>query len=219
MKNQGIQKKPDPTPADTRVIAADGLPPEHPPGAAPGSSSLLRWLVLVGVVGAAVGVAVVVTHSREEAPSQGGVPRGARGWKPEEGEKLTETEEVVDRFMRLHKGKDKAALDLLGPAPVFDENPVSEKEADARATDHFLRGKLRILDWWRGEPDGKGGQRPKANHFTLVTKGNVSSPPMRIRTDKGVEGPSQTHLTNPDLIVLVRDGKIHGVRADLHVGP
>jgi hypothetical protein len=40
---------------------------------------------------------------------------------------------------------------------------------------------------------------------------------MDVQTPNGVER-GQRQMTNPDVVVEVRGGKIYGVRAELHVG-
>jgi hypothetical protein len=196
--------------------------PQQPAGiAAPVQGGLLRWLALAGIV--AVGIGAVLIFMTPEASKR--VLGGAFGkaesklWKPQPWKPLTEEERIIDRFFTLHENGDKAALEQLCPAPVFDDEPVSEKTAEARQTDFFLRSDLRFRDLWRGEPDGKGGQRDVPGRFTIVTKGSASAPKLRIRTERGVDPPSQLMMSSPDLVVEVRKGKIYGLRAELHMGP
>jgi hypothetical protein len=181
---------------------------------------LLRWLALAAVVAGSVCVAFVLASSWDDHSAPSVRKRTAsRSWKPETWAPVSDADRVVDRFLTLRKAGEKSALDLLGPAPAFDDEPVDRKTAEARWTDFFLRSDLHFRDIWRGEPDGQGGQRPTPQRYTIVTKGNASTPKLAIQTNRGVEVPSQLMMTDPDLVVDVRDGKIQGLRAELHLGP
>ena len=74
------------------------------------------------------------------------------------------------------------------------DRPVSEKVAEERQTDFFLRSDLQIVDVLPGEPDGQGSQRRVKGRFTLVTKGNVSSPKLMVRGEGGALAPNQVHV-------------------------
>ncbi len=85
------------------------------------------------------------------------------------------------------------------------EQPLSPDEAERLQTTCFLHQSLRILSI-----------RPIAsNRFVLVAKGQVLAPRLQVRTPTGVDR-SQRTMIDPDLTVEVRDGKIHGVRAEMH---
>jgi hypothetical protein len=211
-------------PAKRRQSIIASIPPQPridgeiaPPMAANG---LLRWLVVAALVAVSVGAAIKLAGKWEDdlAPTSKAKAESKR-WKPEPWTPRTAEEHVIDRFFSLRQAGDKSALDLLREAPVFDDVPVKKETADRRQTDFFLRSDLRFRDVWRGEPDGNGGQKAMPGRYTIVTKGNASSPNLRIRTESGVEPPSQLMMANPDLVVEVHDGKICGVRAELHLGP
>ena len=69
---------------------------------------------------------------------------------------------MVDRFVRLRKAGGPAALALLGRKPVFSDRLIQPEEAEALHADYFLRdGGLKVTAVWWGEPDGKGGQKPR----------------------------------------------------------
>ncbi len=121
------------------------------------------------------------------------------------GEKL-----LCDRFARLHNTGDPAASALLGRVPAVPDAPVSSEEINRLQADYFLREPLEIL-----QVDPERGSRGR---FVFVTRGNVAAPTLSERTPTGVER-SQRTMSNPDIVVEVRDGKIYGVRAELHVGP
>jgi hypothetical protein len=92
------------------------------------------------------------------------------------------------------------------------EQAVSPEEANRLQTDSFLRGDLRILEIRR-----ERGEKGSPQRYRLVTHGDVASQTLTIKTDKGTER-SQRTMSHPDLIVEVGDdGKIYGVRAELHM--
>jgi hypothetical protein len=166
-----------------------------------------RWWSAAGLAG--VGLIAVATVFLVGCPQTSDFP----GWKPAGDE-----DRVIDRFARLVNARDAKAADLLGEEPVFDERPVSEEVADARQTDFYLRSEeLKVLAIRRGEPDREGRMKEAAGRYTLVTRVQGSTPPLRVRNDKGeVESPSRLFMINPDLLVEVVDGKVRGVRPELH---
>lgn len=128
---------------------------------------------------------------------------------------LTEEEEKVCReFIRLKNAKDPAANDLLGPAAVIPDEPVSPEEAQRLQTEAFLRGDYEITDVWSRPATAGSPTTP----IILVTKGAFEGVRLKIKTPSGVDVVTRS-MAHPDLIVEVRDGKIHGVRADLHSDP
>jgi hypothetical protein len=131
-------------------------------------------------------------------------------------------DQVVEDFVRA-KETEPAPDKLLGPAPVFDDTPVSEEEAERRQAEYFLRSPdLKIVAIWRGEPDGKGKQRLVPRLYTLVTQGNVASPRLQVKMNNKVSPTSRT-MNNPDLVVRVVENQgqqvLQAVRAELHTGP
>jgi hypothetical protein len=113
-----------------------------------------------------------------------------------------------EQFMALKNAGDPNANDLLGPAPSVPSAPVSEEEADRLDADYILHGPLHILEV-RRQDNGDGPPR-----CLLVTEGAYTCPKVPIR---GGGEPASRHLGNPDLLVEVRDGKIYGVRVQLHL--
>ncbi len=221
MKQDKIQTRPAKTSRPANVTIAPQ--PQNVQGITPPpESSLFRWLALAGMVAVCAGAVVLFMLPdlwKQDARGTAKARAQSKRWKPEPWEPATADDGVIDRFFTLQKAGDKKALELLGPAPVFDDEPVSEKTAAARQTDFCLRSDLQFRDIWRGEPDGNGGQRQSARRYTIVTKGNVSSPPLNIRTSRGIQMQVQEHLSSPDVVVEVRDGKIYGLRTELHMGP
>jgi hypothetical protein len=113
------------------------------------------------------------------------------------------------RFAALHNGKEPHAEGLLGPARKMSAEPVSPDEAEHIDADTFLRhGELRVVDV---RPDGSA---PGRHRFVLATRGGATGEPLRVRSGEKVER-TQRVMTNPDVVVEVRSGKIHGVRAEL----
>jgi hypothetical protein len=109
------------------------------------------------------------------------------------------------RFADLRNAHDAGAEALLGPAAAVPKGPVTPEEAERIDADTFLRrDHLRIVDV-RREPAGR---------FLLVMRGGAAGEPLDIRSE-GKVNHSQRVMSNPALVVEVRDGKIHGVRAQL----
>lgn len=180
-----------------------------PQASATPSRATLGWWWLLGVAAfLACGGAWLMMMG----PHGGGgaVPDWAPGDAPDR---------ALDTFVQKVNERDRSALDLLGPEPVFDDTPVSEQEADARQASFYLRQPgLRVLAIRRGDPGKKRskGDPPRAV-YTLVTRVQGSTPPLTVRSKNGVvESPSRLFMIDPDLVVEVRDGKVHGVRPELH---
>ena len=121
---------------------------------------------------------------------------------------VVDTEKDLCKVFRDRKNAgDPAADALLAPLPPQPEAPISQEEAARFQAACFLRQDISILFVHR---DAKG-------RLVLVTKGSVSAPTLEVRTARGVDRVQRT-MVNPDLIVEVRDGKIHGLRAEMHTG-
>ncbi len=192
----------------------------HQPPAAPASSGVpaapdlrlrrkstfLPWIIGGVLLSILLGVLLSRTGKLPLATSASGPP-------PVRAE-VTDEQRLCDRFAQLHNAGDPAAAALLGRVPAVPEEPVSAAEVHRLQADWFLREPIEIL---RVEPE-RPAQDTQAPRFVLVTKGNVAAPAVQERTPSGVER-SQRTMTNPDLVVEVRDGKIYGVRPELHVGP
>ncbi len=119
-------------------------------------------------------------------------------------------EDVCRRFMALKNAGDPHADDLLAPRPQVPAEAVSQQEADRIDTELMLRQPLQVRDV-RPLP----ARSPDVGRFALVVRGSLSSERLLVRTPDGVEA-SQRALWSPDLVVEVRDGKIHGVVPRLH---
>jgi hypothetical protein len=172
----------------------------------PRKSSLLPWILGGGFLVILLAVLFSRAGKVPLAPSVGGPP-------PVQAE-VTDEQRLCERFAQLHNGGELAAAALLGRVPAVPDGPVSPEEANRLQADWFLREPIEIS---HVGPDRTPGARPAAR-FVLVTKGNVSAPALQERTPTGVVR-SQRTMSNPDITVEVRDGKIYGVRPELHVGP
>jgi len=113
--------------------------------------------------------------------------------------------QLCEKYKVLKNAGDSSADQLLAALPAMPAEPISQEEAERFQADCFLHQDIRILSV----------HLASSNQFVLVTKGNVSAPTLQIRTAKGVDRVQRT-MVNPDLIVEVRDGKIHGIRAKMH---
>jgi hypothetical protein len=132
-------------------------------------------------------------------------------------EKPAEAGRLVARFVALHNEKDPAAAGLLGPPVTTSGRWLGEGEAEAYQADFCLRSALKVVGVYPGDPDGSGRQRGVAGHYTLATSGSVGTAEMRTRLASGREWVGSYVLTNPDVIVEVRGGKIYGLRTALPV--
>jgi hypothetical protein len=159
----------------------------------------LIWLGIVLLVTAGVVIFVDAWNgrSRSLAPDVSG--------KADDG--MGGMRQLAGDFQRLKNANDPAVEQLLGSMPAVPEGPISQEEAERFQADCFLRQNLHV----------RSIRIAPANRFVVVTKGNVSAPTLSVRTANGVDRIQRT-MSNPDLIVEVRDGKIHGVRAELHSG-
>jgi hypothetical protein len=143
------------------------------------------------------------------------IKRPADLLKPEEyralAAKTAEGKVCLEFADRVNAG-DAPPAGLLGPRPAVPTEPVSPEEADRLDAEFILRQPYRVLEV-RPHETPKGGP-PR---FLLVLKGAVTSERLQVRTPNGEIEPRQRALSNPEVIVEVRDGKIYGVRAQLHV--
>jgi hypothetical protein len=179
-------------------VKQSSVPLPHRIGRTENRSRLLAVLVMIVLVLASVVALLIwlIHKNWQSAPSV-----------DEAGQRA---EAVCLQFIERRNADDPRAHELLGVQPVMPQAPISADEAQRLQTDFFLRGDLE----YRGVKGERGGKSPR---FRLSTRGNVTVDTLTIRTPSGTER-SQRTMTNPDLIVEVRDGKIHGLRAELHMG-
>jgi hypothetical protein len=110
----------------------------------------------------------------------------------------------------INAGKAPPA-ERLGPRPSVPDDPVTPEDAARLDAEFILRRSYRVEDV-RPYPAGPNGE-PR---FLLVLKGGVDSEKMRVRTGEGQIEEGKRILSNPDVIVEVRDGKIYGIKAQVH---
>jgi hypothetical protein len=108
-------------------------------------------------------------------------------------------------FQHLKNAGDPKALDLLAPAPREPDGPVTEEEANRINLAVFLRQPIEIV--------AIKPHRKMANRFLLVTRGSVVGPVLTVLPSTAA---ANRTIGDPDIIVDVLDGKIHGVRAKLN---
>jgi hypothetical protein len=131
-----------------------------------------------------------------------------KGAPPDSWAPVTAEDRVCDDFMQKRKAGDPAAASLLTSLPVVDgTKPFSTAEAERTETDFFLQDPdLKVTDI----------RRTAENGYVFVTEGNVAAPRLQVKGADGKMRTEQRTMSNPDLYVEVRDGRIHGVRAELH---
>lgn len=114
---------------------------------------------------------------------------------------------ICEQYKELKNHGDASANQLLATLPEVPADPISQEQADRFHADCFLHQNIRIVSI----------RMSSSNRLILSTHGNVSAPAISVRGAHGVERIQRT-MSNPDLCVEVRDGKLHGVRAELHSG-
>lgn len=114
---------------------------------------------------------------------------------------------LCEQYKELKNDGDASANQLLATLPEVPADPMSQEQADRFQVDCFLHQNIRIVSI----------RVSSSNRFILSTHGNVSAPAISVRGAHGVERIQRT-MSNPDLCVEVRNGKLHGVRAELHSG-
>jgi hypothetical protein len=124
----------------------------------------------------------------------------------EQQKTASEGERICKDFIDLKNAGDPKANDLLASTPGPPQEPVTPEEADRLDAQFFLRQNFRVLDVRPQE--GKKGQ---PQQFVLVVKGSFASEILPGRAGQRV-------LVNPDIVVQVQNGQIHGVSARLHIG-
>jgi hypothetical protein len=143
------------------------------------------------------------------------VPRPADLRKPEEYRTQVAKSDAGQfclKFADKVNSGEKPPADLLGPAPSVPAEPVTPDEADRLDAEFILRNSYKVTEV-RPQPDGPKG----APRFLFVLKGDVKSERLRVRAWEGRIEEGQRSMTSPEVIVEVRDGKIYGVKAQVHV--
>jgi hypothetical protein len=116
--------------------------------------------------------------------------------------------DLCRHFMVLKNSRDRAADDLLGPAPAVPAEAVTPEEAGRLQAEFFLRGDCRVVSVRPEKPEDAG---PDAR-FVLTLKGSLSSPPITQAGSDGTHVVSRT-MSDPEVVVRVADGKIRATEA------
>jgi hypothetical protein len=174
-----------------------------------------RWLVLAGallvaLVCGGVGLAVYLSARPAAEDARQGTARKRRP-------PATAEEKLCLDFADLKNADDPRAGDLLGPTPAVPVEPVSPAEARRLDAEFILRRPFRVTSVEPlVEPGARDASKPR--RFVLVLQGGVASEPMLVQSGPGKEPErSQRVLSNPEVHVEVRDGKIYGLDAQLHI--
>jgi hypothetical protein len=126
-------------------------------------------------------------------------------WDLEKWSPVSDDDKLIDRFVKLHGAGDARAQDLL--APQADKAPANDAEEERRDAGAFLRkDKVRIVDVWRGVPNGDRPPLAAAKRYVLVTRGGGSLP-------------SGYSLNNPLVVVEVQGQKIQPLRTEINQRP
>jgi hypothetical protein len=130
-------------------------------------------------------------------------------WKP-----ITEKDRLVDAFRKARNVDAKSTLNLA-PDPVFDGKPVSEAEGEAMQAHYILHRIRQIVAIRSGEP-GEGMAWLDTHRYTLKTREPANAPKVAVKVGDRVGPLRGLTMLNPDIVVEVRDGKIHALRAELN---
>ena len=125
--------------------------------------------------------------------------------------------DLIDRFVTLHQAGDSAFLKLLAEQNPPGDQPIDDDTFERHAAGHYLRSNAAtILEVRKGDVGPNGEPRLTRGRYTFVTRGSLVSPVVRIRTTSGGDAPAQLNVTHPDIVVEVRDGKVHPLRTEVH---
>lgn len=198
------------------LTASGPAPSETPPGGA------TRWAIFsVAVLVLLAGWGAFVAHSMSVWPFESSEsPRPAKEpvWKAPAWQAKTDDDRLIDRYMQLRSTNDPAASALL--AEPTGQEPLDEAGFERRAAGHFLRdGTVKIVEAWKGEPGKDGKPLAAARRYTFVTQGQAAMPHVNVRDETGRVSPTALSMVNPDIIVEVKDGKIHPLRTEMHKAP
>jgi hypothetical protein len=142
---------------------------------------------------------------------------GLSGWRPP-GHEVHGTSppepdspelQLCRQFMGLKNAGDPRAAEFLEPAPNVPASPVTQAEAgllDAQFmlhTDYEIRG-IRAVPTRDAPP-----------RFVLALHGGGACQELLVRSGSQVDR-IQRVVRDPDLVVEVRDGKLHGLELRLH---
>jgi hypothetical protein len=123
-------------------------------------------------------------------------------------------ETLCRRFKDLVNAHDPAAAELLGPAPVVPADAVSPGEAERLVAELLLhKTDIRVAEVHREKP---ADSATASVRVVLAVQGSLSVDRLVVRDPGGEEHVIGRALNNPDVVVEVADGKIRGVRTQVH---
>ncbi len=117
--------------------------------------------------------------------------------------------QLCRRWITLKNASDPEADKLLEPSEKTPTETVTEEQADHLDASFCLHHPDIRIASLRALPDQR---------FLLVAKGSVSAPELLVRSGNKVDSVSRV-LYHPDVIVEVRNGKIHAIRPQMHTEP
>ena len=180
------------------------MPPPSPP------VPFWRVVALPTLAAAALVASVWFYLHTPETPAERHPAKKARPeWAP-----TTEADRLVDAF-RTARNEDAESSLNLAPDPVFDDKPVGENEGEAMHAAYILHRVRKIVEISAGEPVKGGGWWDTPRRYTLATRGQYSAPKVAIEIAGRVQTPASLFIIDPDIVVEVRDGKIHALRAEM----
>ena len=176
---------------------SQSVPPSPARRSAVSIGLLLTGIVVVAVIGAGV-----ILWQLDDKPAAAPPEPHSKKYKDSD-------DWVFQRFAELRNAGDPAANALLGRVPAVPDGAIEKDDVESLETSFFLANPdlkiVEVRNTWK-----------KLETHILVTKGNVSAPRLSIRNRDGEVSNQQRTMSNPDLFVYVRDGKIFGVRSKLH---
>ena len=166
-------------------------------------------VVFLPTLAAAALVASVWFYTLPAANSKLTPAKAARAaWEP-----TTEEDRLVEAFRAARNEDVKATLNLA-PEPTFDDKPVSEAEGEAMQSHYLLHRVRQIVAVHSGEPGEGKAWLDTPHRYTLTTRFGGTAPKVAVKVGDRVGPPTELSMLHPAIVVEVRDGKIHALRAE-----
>jgi len=116
---------------------------------------------------------------------------------------------LCEQWKKLKNAGDSDTEYLIEPLTPTPNEPITEEQADNFDANFCLHHpKIRI----------ESLRALSSNRFLFVAKGSISTPILLVRTGNKVDSVSRV-LFHPDVVVEVRNGKIHPIRPQMHTEP
>jgi hypothetical protein len=122
---------------------------------------------------------------------------------------LPANDSLVQQFARLKNAGDNTANDLIAPGPDLSQTVIEEEDKPAFDAAFVLHEPSQIVEII---PDDPTALFPR---FAFVLKGGFATPKVTIRNKNGLQAGSQRILSNPEVLVEVREGRIHPLKVGL----